>query len=158
FAPFLGFAYQPKANTKMGKLLFGQGKSSVRAGYSISYTRESIGSFDSVTNANQGLSQTITTHSLTRGLAPSGVPVTPPAFKLPLTDVDTYTRTSGSGGFWAFDPNLRTPYVQQWSFGVERELPSRIAIEVRYAGNHAQKLLRGLNFNEVNIFENGFLQ
>src|SRR5262249_46366874 len=38
------------------------------------------------------------------------------------------------------------------------ELPSRIALEVRYVGNHAQKLLRGLNFNEVNIFENGFLQ
>src|SRR5262245_41935597 len=158
FAPFIGFAYQPGFQSGIGRLLFGSGKSSVRAGYSISYTRESIGSYDSVINGNQGLSQTITTAPLTGVLTSAGVPITTPNFKVPLTDVETYGRPSRSCGFWAFDPNLRTPYVQQWSFGIEREVPGRIAIEARYVGNHAQQLLRGINFNEVNIFENGFLE
>jgi hypothetical protein len=72
--------------------------------------------------------------------------------------VDLYQLTSGAGGFATYDPNFRSPYVQQWSFGFERELPSRLAFEVRYVGNHAVKLPRAIDINEVNIFENGFLQ
>jgi len=49
------------------------------------------------------------------------------------------------------------PYVQQWSFGIEREIGNNTAIEVRYVGNHAVKIFRAIDFNEVNIFENGFL-
>ena len=61
-------------------------------------------------------------------------------------------------GLWAFDPNLRVPYVQQWSLGIECEIAPNTAIEVRYVGNHAIKLFRAIDYNEVNIFENGFLQ
>jgi len=57
----------------------------------------------------------------------------------------------------AIEPNLKTPYVQQWSFGIEREIAKDTAIEVRYAANHAVKLYRAVDFNEINIFENGFL-
>src|SRR5262249_26470160 len=53
---------------------------------------------------------------------------------------------------------LRVPYVQQWSFGIEREIANNTAIEARYVGNHAIKIFRAVDFNEVNIFENGFLQ
>jgi hypothetical protein len=48
--------------------------------------------------------------------------------------------------------------VQQWSFGIEREIAPQTALEVRYVGNHAVKLWRTFDVNEVNIFENGFLQ
>ena len=51
-----------------------------------------------------------------------------------------------------------TPYVQQWSFGIEREIDANTALEIRYVGNHAIKIYRAIDFNEVNIFENGFLQ
>lgn len=53
---------------------------------------------------------------------------------------------------------MRTPYVQQWSFGIEREIARNTAIEARYVGNHAIKLYRAFDINEINIFENGFLQ
>ena len=159
FAPFVGFAFQPHFDSGIGKWLLGSGRTSIRSGYSISYVRDSIDPVNQVALANQGLLQRVTTPALTGVLGPAGVPITPPDFKVPISDVETYTRTSGAGGFSAIDPNLRTPYVQQWSFGIERELPSRIALEVRYVGNHAQALLRGLpHVNEVNIFENGFLQ
>jgi hypothetical protein len=159
FAPFAGFAFQPEFDSGIGKWLLGDGKSSIRGGYSISYARDSIDPLNQAASANQGLLQRITTPALTGVLTDSGVSVVPPNFQVPISDVETYTRTSGTGGFWAIDPNLRTPYVQQWSFGIERELPGRVGLEVRYVGNHAQALLRGENsVNEINIFENGFLQ
>ncbi len=48
--------------------------------------------------------------------------------------------------------------MQQWSFGIERQIPGQIAIEARYVGNHAVKLYRAFDLNELNIYENGFLQ
>src|SRR5262249_6110644 len=59
---------------------------------------------------------------------------------------------------WAIDPNLAIPYVQQWSFGYEREITRDMAFEVRYVANHAVKVWRANNFNEINIYENGFLK
>ena len=155
-APFVGFAYQPHLRTRIARWLLGEGKTSIRGGYTISYARDGFSVFDEVLRANQGLQQTKTT-TLTGILTPE-VRIDTPEFKIPISDAETYERTSGEGGFSAYDPNLRTPYVQQWSFGIERELPGRIAVEARYVGNHAQALLRGANLNEVDIFENGFLQ
>jgi hypothetical protein len=158
FAPFIGFAYQPAFEAGPGKWLFGNKQSSFRGGYSVSFTREGLNQMTAVIGANQGLQQRITTAPLTGVITSAGVTVPTPNFNLPRTDADLYTLTSGSGGFWTYDPNYRTPYVQQWSFGIERELPSRLAFEVRYVGNHAVKLARAIDINEVNIFENGFLQ
>ena len=33
-----------------------------------------------------------------------------------------------------FDPNLKTPYAQSWTFGIQRELNKSMALEVRYVG------------------------
>ena len=33
-------------------------------------------------------------------------------------------------------PEPRNPYVQQWSFGIERQISSRTSFETRYVGNH----------------------
>jgi hypothetical protein len=65
---------------------------------------------------------------------------------------------SGNNIFAAGVPNLKPGYVQSWSFGIQRELNNDTAIEVRYMGNRGTSLWRGINLNEVNIFENGFLQ
>jgi Carboxypeptidase regulatory-like domain len=158
FAPFVGFAYQPHLRSGIGRWLLGEGTTSIRGGYTISYTRDGFSVMDQVLMANQGLQQTVSTPPLVGVLTDTGVPIEIPGFKIPISDTETYERTNGMGGFSAYDRNLRTPYVQQWSFGIERELPGRIAIEARYVGNHAQALLRGANLNEVDIFENGFLQ
>src|SRR5262249_37620274 len=49
-----------------------------------------------------------------------------------------------------------TPYVQQWNFGIQREVKSFI-VEARYVGNHGTKLLRSLDYNQININAGGFL-
>ena len=74
----------------------------------------------------------------------------------------TYSATAPAaslfpGTFYAMNPNIRQPYVQQWNFGIQRQLGSNSAIEVRYVGNLSLHQWLGYNINEVNIFENGFL-
>lgn len=161
FAPSVGFAWSPDFKSGPLKWLFGgSGQSSIRGGYAISYTREGFTVITNVTtaaNANLGLSQTVSV--LPTGVITStGVPVTPPAFSLPRTDVQNYASSSGAAGFWTTDFNFRNPYVSQWSLGIEREIGKRTAIEARYVGNHGVKLVRAVDVNEVNVFENGFLQ
>jgi hypothetical protein len=54
------------------------------------------------------------------------------------------------------DPNLRTPYVQQWNIGIQRQVKAFV-VDVRYIGNHGTKLLRALDYNQININAGGFL-
>jgi hypothetical protein len=50
--------------------------------------------------------------------------------------------------FRAIDRDLKTPYVQQWNFGVQQELTSNMAIEIRYAGTKGTKLLGAVGLAE----------
>jgi|KBSMisStaDraftv2_1062788.scaffolds.fasta_scaffold03383_2 hypothetical protein len=177
FAPFLGIAYSP--NFKKGPLhfLFGdEGTSSIRAGYSISYLHDGLTTISNALGTgttNPGLIQTANLSSLScvnpsdpscvhssnlRGqLGSGGVPLDLPTFIMPITDRQNIVANS-TNGLWGIDPNLRSPYVEQWNIGFEREIFKDTAIEVRYVGNRGVKLWRAVDFNEVNIFENGFLQ
>jgi len=161
FAPFVGLAYSPDFEKGPMHWLFGSsGKGSIRAGFSISYLQDG---FTVVSNAlgtgttNPGLIQTAANTTPTGVLTSAGVTLPPTSFKVPVTDLENLTVNSGNG-LWTFDPNLRVPYVQQWSLGIEREIANNTAFEVRYVGNHAVKIFRAVDINEVNIFENGFLQ
>ncbi|MGH9944054.1 MAG: hypothetical protein ACRD9R_17050, partial [Pyrinomonadaceae bacterium] len=51
-----------------------------------------------------------------------------------------------------FDENLRTPYVQEWTLSLEREIFRDTVFEVRYVGNKGTKLVRVFDINEVNVF------
>jgi len=53
--------------------------------------------------------------------------------------------------------NIGLPYAQSWSLGVQRALTRAAVLEVRYNGNRTVHQWITLNYNEVNIFENGFL-
>jgi hypothetical protein len=85
------------------------------------------------------------------------VPITTPTFKIPRTLIDQATINQNPVLF-TIDPDLRTPYVQQWNVGVEREFMRNAVASVRYVGNHGVKQLRGIDINQVRIFENSFLQ
>ena len=58
---------------------------------------------------------------------------------------------------FSMDPNIRSPYVQQWTFGIQHALDESTVFEVRYVGNKGTKLWRGFDLNQVLIRENGFL-
>jgi carboxypeptidase family protein len=54
--------------------------------------------------------------------------------------------------------NIHLPYSESWSLGVQRALARTSVLEVRYNGNRTVHQWITFNYNEVNIFENGFLK
>jgi hypothetical protein len=52
------------------------------------------------------------------------------------------------GSAIAFQRNLRTPYMQQWNFGVQRQIGSPRAIEVAYVGSKGTHLIDSRNINQ----------
>jgi len=186
FSPNVGLAWQPNVGIRgLRRVFAGNGKTVFRAGYSISYTREGFSNFNSIAFGNPGIDGSIFANPLGGGSAtscPAG-PYTSPAFSgnypggcVTLTDLEngklqalttnpasfpatgTFPVLAFSGqSVNAFDPHLRTPRVQSWSAGIQRQLGQDTVLEVRYVANHATGLWRQDNLNEVNIFENGFL-
>src|SRR5204862_3954583 len=64
----------------------------------------------------------------------------------------TFTRTISG-----FDPTLRAPYTVNWNVGFQREVWDNGVLEARYVGTQTHLAWRTSNLNEINIFENGFL-
>src|SRR5262249_8245499 len=164
FAPSFGFAWSPSFREGILHKIFGNGDQTVfRGGYSIAYTREGVNGFTSIFGANDGPTITLNVSpSITPNIFPAGSvlfrnpssfpKLTPPAdtSRFPLLAA---TGTSSND----FDPNLKPGYTQSYPFGFQRELNKNTAVEVRYVGTHGTRLWRQYNYNEVNIFENGFL-
>ncbi|MBK8464738.1 MAG: carboxypeptidase regulatory-like domain-containing protein [Chloracidobacterium sp.] len=49
----------------------------------------------------------------------------------------------------AVDRDLKTPLIQQWNFGIQRELWKGWTVEARYVGSKGQNLLLAVGFNQA---------
>src|SRR5689334_24608808 len=147
WAPNFSFAWDP----------FKSGKTSLRGGFSIAYAIDNnatVLSNSSVTG-NSGLQAPITV-DLTGTVSNGGiVPIAAPAFRVPRTIEDNLA-LSQSPTLFTTEFNLKTPYAEQWNFGIEREIFKDTAFSIGYVGNHGVQLTRGLDTNQVVIFQNGF--
>jgi hypothetical protein len=54
------------------------------------------------------------------------------------------------GSAFTFQRNLRTPYMQQWNFSVEREIGRSAVAELAYVGSKGTKLINGRDINQPN--------
>jgi hypothetical protein len=172
--PSVGFAWQPGFDWKPWKAVFGgAGRTVIRAGYSIVESREGLeGTALEISSDNPGsfgsqsasASTTVAPGLFAPGSVTLGSSLTCPTqancvLQSPAvfsTTPTSYNPNSGSG-VYAYSPNLHPPRVQSWQAGIQRELGSDMALEIRYQGNHGTGLWDTFNINEVNIFENGFL-
>lgn len=163
YSPSVGLAYTvPKTDFAPLAFLFGRdGQTVIRGGYSISSIREDASTF-AVWGTNQG--RTLTLNVDPNNFASNFGAIGSVAFSQstlpsrPAPTTPTFPLTVANGNSVAdFDPNLRVGYVQSWDFGIQRQLGRDTVIEARYVGNHGTGLWRQINLNEVNIFENGFL-
>jgi hypothetical protein len=149
FAPRVGVAWD----------VTGNGKTSMRAGYGLYYVRIS----------NQTLLQLITAAPFFQ-LSASVLPGTPlsnpfPALPVPsqfpifptppqLTGFTASGRPTFSGPLLSLNPfqrNLGIPYVGQWNYSIQRELPYHFVVEVGYLGSEGVKLLQGLQLNQARL-------
>jgi Carboxypeptidase regulatory-like domain len=172
--PNIGIAWSPQFTEGILGKLTGGGKTVLRAGYSLRrYTEQyqsywqyasNFGSFFYQNFQTQGESfvapgdfQAGSLHFNQYVTAPNSIPpflVTPPSYSAQISEASQAWQSP----FQGMNPNIAQPYIQSWNVGFQRELGKSNAIEVRYVGNHGVHEWVGENINEVNIFENGFLQ
>ena len=163
FAPNLGIAWSPSFEGGALGWLFGQSKTVLRAGYSHIYGNDSI--VTSINNAavgNAGLGRTavtVTQQNSRLGVGPIPTVPTPTLGTFPRTYLQNNGPNIGNffGTVFAIDPNLQTPKVEQYSFGVQREIFGGMAFEIRYVGSRSTNLGRGVDLGQIDIVNNGFL-
>ncbi|GBC83196.1 hypothetical protein HRbin10_02337 [bacterium HR10] len=151
------------ARTGWQRWLFGEEQKTVlRASYSLTYYDEGLLTFINYAGGNPGLMQSL---FLNPGMP--GFPIgqlrlsdpTPPLAMFPEKFSPPFRQAeyTFARGFSSMLPQLRTPYIQTWTFGLQREIVRHTVVEVRYVGNKGTHIWHGFNLNEVNVFENGFL-
>ncbi len=159
-APNFGFAWNPDYdNGFLGKLLGGS-NTVVRGSFRISYYDEGWATVENSFYTNPGGVQDVFLEPGSPGFAPGSLSLggTIPAlnafptsfssaFPLPESDF-TFTGQD----FDTVDPNITSPYVESWNFGIQRKLPGNNLFEVDYVGNHVVHSWMQFDLNEVNVF------
>jgi len=144
FNPRLGFAWDPTGKSKM----------TVRGGYGIVNDRMATlpvenyrGNPPLLAQASLGL--LLGTPSFTYSLGdPSkpfvGYPVDP-ALQLGL---DANNGIKGARvSITSVDPNLRTPYIENWFVGIQRQVLNGTVVELNYIGSAGRHLFNSINVN-----------
>ena len=156
FGPRVGFAWD----------VLGDGKTSLRGGFGISYEGTLYNplsntrwnppyySVDDAANTLGGGSSNIV-YGPVAGGTPTYVGPSPPG---------QYAEVGATGNISGWDPSnphlaantaivfpegIRDPYVENWFFGVQREIRPRLSVEVNYVGTAGHKLLRAESVNRV---------
>ena len=154
WAPRLGFVYSPRfSDGVMGKI-FGADKTTVRGGYGIAYDATFYNLMLNISTAAPTVFLTAAPQFAVPNAAPTGDVVRAAAAASGLIRFNTFdprllSRTT-------INPLMRSPYSQQWSFGIQREV-GRNVVEVRYVGNHSVGLFQTINANPfIGNLVNGF--
>ncbi|MGH9768303.1 MAG: TonB-dependent receptor domain-containing protein, partial [Blastocatellia bacterium] len=144
FAPRLGFAWDIGGG-RGGCCGGGMGRTTLRAGYGISYERLFYGVSPFFQNRTDFAIQSMT----------AGVPLpTTPVTSIPATPLSTTKFGPLLGGTTTFTPlvrgietNLRTPYVHFWNVSLEREIATNTVAALQYVGSAGRNLFTFSNIN-----------
>ncbi len=168
--PAFGFAWNPRAASGALKSLLGENRTVIRGGYALRRFSQAYQYFwDYATDYGQFYYQQFNLIANTTGqpgtFAPGSLSIgntlpapilSPPGYQASAPEAEfTYTGGPGVNGI---APNLRQPYSQSWNFGIQRGVGRSMALEIRYNGNRTIHNWIGIDPDEINIFENGFLK
>lgn len=154
WSPSIGFAWDP----------WGNGKTSVRANYRLAYDRNNTQVISSqIYNTIPGVTLGVVDVGVqsngpggTNRRIRDGVPsVVPPSTVKPIDQLQP--AAFGLGAITVLDPNFKSPSTNGWSLNVQRDIGKDILIDVSYIGRKATNLFGAYNVNQVDIFNNGFL-
>lgn len=170
-APNFGFAWNPDLTGTWLEKLAGKSNLVIRGGGGVTWYDEGWTTFEQATlYSNPGATQLVYANAgpptnTPPGEFPAGslslggnVPPLnsfPSSFSFPVPESDF---TFGFQPFATVDPKLRSPYIENWYFGLQRQFAKNTVLEVNYVGNHSVHMWQNYDLNEVNIFGNGFLE
>jgi hypothetical protein len=151
FAPAVGFAWSPSFG--------GKDKTTIRGGYQMAYLLpgNSLSWIDNDAGRLPGIEYSATdnggaTYRDLNGLA------FPLAYPSSIPEVVTIAPTDRSTSVSFFAPDYVSPYVQTFTLGVTRSLPSNMLLDVKYVGTRGVKLHSSINYNEPDFQYNGLMQ
>jgi hypothetical protein len=148
FGPVVGIAYTPR----FAESIFGKDDTVIRAGFRVGY--------DDIFNnipANMGLNAP---YSLTTTQTAG---VTQPSFfnyatgynqNVSLVKLVNGKPYVGLIGFSAEDPNIRSSYIYQYNFGIQRRFAKEMSFEVDYQGSTGHKQGIFLDYNQPQVIVN----
>ena len=163
FAPNVGVAWTPTPRDGfLGGLM--SDEFVVRAGWARAYSRNGMNDFTGQYNSNPGVVINATRSQGNGNIIEPGstAPILfrqdsrlgAPAFAsepvYPMTDIQT-------SDINLFDPNITIPYADSWTAGIQRKLTTNMALELRYVGTRSDNAWATRNFNEINVYENNFI-
>lgn len=171
FSPRVGVAWD----------ITGHGTTILRAGGSIIYDLLSMSAFLSQQNTNNtvtlGLGTIPTGATIIDSQCPTGCPglgnifatgITLPGSSVawvnsttPIYPSDLASQvqctTANPCNIFAMNRNYRTPYVENWTLGIQHAFTSKISLDASYVGNHGTKLPGLYDINQPNLANGGIM-
>jgi Carboxypeptidase regulatory-like domain len=156
--PAIGFAWQLP--------WFGQGKTTLRAGFSMTYgvasrnaaTAENVignvaGASSTATLVTSDFPALTTNRALQLADLTTVVPVKPTSPALPGGQIPIYNRATN---ITAYDPNFKTPYTENMTLSLTRSVTKDLVVDVRYEAALGRRRAdgNGLNVNLANVYYN----
>ena len=143
FAPTVGFAWNPKGQAFIDRMMGGS-KMVWRGGFQVSYDTWFNNLLSNIAGSSPntlgGIVPSTTSAADPRGLAAfssafAGIQATPPTAQSPQTNL--------------FLQPFRNPYTDRFSLGFERELPYGMVWDTSYVGSVSHKLFRSIDMNPI---------
>ena len=123
FAPRFGFAWDP----------YGDGKTAVRGGYGIFYDASLYGTYEQNIFANPPFVNNVTIPNTTLDNPGGG----------------TASVANSPKSLYTTPTDFKTPYVQQWSLEMQREIRPGTIVNVAYVGSKGTHLLGNIDLNSL---------
>ncbi|HET8666386.1 MAG TPA: TonB-dependent receptor [Terriglobales bacterium] len=131
FAPRIGLAWDP----------FGDGKTSIRSGFGLSYDTNLFGVVEQNIFGNAPFVQSLS-------LSPNTptIPFGNPTGNLSISSIPKAPNSR-------VDPNYFTPYTMNWNLGIQRQLTSSTVLDISYVGSRSNHLLGYIDANAPKVGE-----